>query len=44
MVVMTEVQGRKRAGIDGMWDDNNECTLPDDQWRVRLNGQAVPER
>ncbi|RAH82098.1 hypothetical protein BO86DRAFT_312341 [Aspergillus japonicus CBS 114.51] len=28
------VQGLKRAGIDGMWNDNNEYTLPNDDWQL----------
>ncbi|RAH45468.1 putative alpha-glucosidase [Aspergillus brunneoviolaceus CBS 621.78] len=28
------VQSLKHAGIDGMWNDNNEYTLPNDDWQL----------
>ncbi|KKK19492.1 hypothetical protein ARAM_002942 [Aspergillus rambellii] len=37
------VQSLKRAGIDGMWNDNNEYTLPSDDWRVILDEPTVSE-
>lgn len=36
------VQGLKRAGIDGMWNDNNEYTLPNDDWELALEAN-VPQ-
>jgi alpha-glucosidase (family GH31 glycosyl hydrolase) len=38
------VQSLKRAGIDGMWNDNNEYTLPDDEWQLALDGSGVTEQ
>ncbi|KAI9934193.1 hypothetical protein ASPWEDRAFT_737628 [Aspergillus wentii DTO 134E9] len=35
------VQSLKRAGIDAMWNDNNEYTLPDDDWKLALDEPAV---
>lgn len=35
-------QGLKRAGIDGMWNDNNEYTLPNDDWELALE-EHVPQ-
>jgi alpha-glucosidase (family GH31 glycosyl hydrolase) len=37
------VQSLKRAGIDGMWNDNNEYTLPDDDWKLALDEPTVSE-
>lgn len=37
------VQFLKRSGIDGMWNDNNEYTLPSDDWRVALDEPTVSE-
>ncbi|KAF7164248.1 hypothetical protein CNMCM6106_000829 [Aspergillus hiratsukae] len=37
------VQSLKRAGIDGMWNDNNEYTLPDDEWQLAVDGSVIPE-
>ncbi|BCR83707.1 putative alpha-glucosidase [Aspergillus chevalieri] len=31
----------KRAGVDGMWNDNNEYTLPNDDWEHALDHPAV---
>ncbi|RAL09536.1 putative alpha-glucosidase [Aspergillus homomorphus CBS 101889] len=28
------VQSLKRAGIDAMWNDNNEYTIPNDDWKL----------
>lgn len=30
------VQKLKRAGIDAMWNDNNEYTIPNDDWELAL--------
>ncbi|KAF9892752.1 hypothetical protein FE257_001154 [Aspergillus nanangensis] len=35
------VQFLKRSGIDGMWNDNNEYTLPDDDWQLALDEPTV---
>jgi len=35
------VQSLKRAGIDGMWNDNNEYTLPNDDWEHALDHPTV---
>ncbi|PYH41529.1 putative alpha-glucosidase [Aspergillus saccharolyticus JOP 1030-1] len=37
------VQRLKRAGIDGMWNDNNEYTLPNDDWRLAGDAPAVSD-
>ncbi|KAJ0417969.1 neutral alpha-glucosidase [Aspergillus carlsbadensis] len=37
------VQFLKRSGIDGMWNDNNEYTLPSDDWRVALDEPTVSD-
>ncbi|KAA8644757.1 putative alpha-glucosidase [Aspergillus tanneri] len=37
------VQSLKRAGIDGMWNDNNEYTLPNDDWQAALDEPTVGE-
>ncbi|KAK4942598.1 hypothetical protein LTR10_017727 [Elasticomyces elasticus] len=34
------VQKLKEQGVDAMWNDNNEYTLPNDSWEMAL--QAVP--
>ena len=31
------VQMLKSQGVDAMWNDNNEYTLPDDRWRMALD-------
>ena len=31
------VQTLKSQGVDAMWNDNNEYTLPDDRWRMALD-------
>ncbi|KAK5047575.1 hypothetical protein LTR84_006672 [Exophiala bonariae] len=36
------VEKLKEQGIDAMWNDNNEYTLPNDNWQLSL--QAVPGR
>jgi alpha-glucosidase (family GH31 glycosyl hydrolase) len=39
------VRGLKEIGIDGIWNDNNEYTIPDDRWRMKLDlfvGDAKP--
>ncbi|OKL59113.1 hypothetical protein UA08_05601 [Talaromyces atroroseus] len=35
------VQKLARAGIDGMWNDNNEYTLPNDDWKMKLDNEDV---
>jgi alpha-glucosidase (family GH31 glycosyl hydrolase) len=35
------VQKLARAGIDGIWNDNNEYTLPNDEWTLKLDNQTV---
>ncbi|KAJ5585138.1 uncharacterized protein N7459_004938 [Penicillium hispanicum] len=35
------VQKLKGAGIDGMWNDNNEYTLPNDDWTLALDDSMV---
>lgn len=37
------VQSLKRVGIDAMWNDNNEYTLPNDDWKVALDEPTVAE-
>ncbi|ETN41527.1 uncharacterized protein HMPREF1541_03463 [Cyphellophora europaea CBS 101466] len=33
------VQKLKKQGVDAMWNDNNEYTLPDDNWTMALNDE-----
>ncbi|KAJ5947171.1 hypothetical protein N7466_000186 [Penicillium verhagenii] len=35
------VQKLKKVGIDGMWNDNNEYTLPTDDWTLALDDAMV---
>jgi alpha-glucosidase (family GH31 glycosyl hydrolase) len=35
------VQGLRKVGIDGIWNDNNEYTIPNDNWQCKLD--SVPE-
>ncbi|KAJ5993059.1 hypothetical protein N7451_008783 [Penicillium sp. IBT 35674x] len=35
------VQKLKKVGIDGMWNDNNEYTLPTDDWTLALDETMV---
>lgn len=35
------VQNLKKVGIDGMWNDNNEYTLPNDDWKMALDDTMV---
>ena len=35
------IKALKKAGIDCIWNDNNEYTIPDDNWLCALNGDAV---
>lgn len=37
------VQSLKRAGVDGMWNDNNEYTIPNDDWQLALDAPAVSD-
>ncbi|KIX07420.1 uncharacterized protein Z518_02073 [Rhinocladiella mackenziei CBS 650.93] len=37
------VEKLKKQGIDAMWNDNNEYTLPHDDWQMRLD-PIVPSR
>ncbi|KAJ5122623.1 hypothetical protein N7526_009560 [Penicillium atrosanguineum] len=34
-------QSLKAVGIDGMWNDNNEYTLPNDDWKLCLDDAMV---
>jgi alpha-glucosidase (family GH31 glycosyl hydrolase) len=34
-------QSLKAVGIDGMWNDNNEYTLPNDDWELALDDSMV---
>lgn len=34
-------QSLKAVGIDGMWNDNNEYTLPNDDWKLCLDDKMV---
>jgi alpha-glucosidase (family GH31 glycosyl hydrolase) len=34
-------QSLKAVGIDGMWNDNNEYTLPNDDWKLCLDESMV---
>ncbi|KAJ5677653.1 uncharacterized protein N7477_003286 [Penicillium maclennaniae] len=34
-------QSLKAVGIDGMWNDNNEYTLPNDDWKLCLDDSMV---
>lgn len=31
----------KQLGIDGIWNDNNEYTIPDDSWQCALDESSV---
>jgi alpha-glucosidase (family GH31 glycosyl hydrolase) len=35
------IKGLKEVGIDCIWNDNNEYTIPNDYWHCALNGDAV---
>ncbi|KAJ5679071.1 hypothetical protein N7462_007315 [Penicillium macrosclerotiorum] len=35
------VKSLKKVGIDGMWNDNNEYTLPSDDWTMALDDAMV---
>lgn len=35
------VQKLANAGIDGIWNDNNEYTLPNDDWTLKLDNEDV---
>ncbi|KAJ5973791.1 hypothetical protein N7481_011001 [Penicillium waksmanii] len=35
------VQSLKKVGVDGMWNDNNEYTLPNDDWTLALDDAMV---
>lgn len=37
------VQSLKCAGIDGMWNDNNEYTLPNDDWTLALDNPITAD-
>ena len=39
------VKALRKCGIEGIWNDNNEYTIPDDGWQLALNhdDQATPE-
>jgi alpha-glucosidase (family GH31 glycosyl hydrolase) len=36
------VKALRKAGIDCIWNDNNEYTIPDDDWKCAVNGD-VPQ-
>ena len=35
------VKGLRRSGIDCIWNDNNEYTIPDDSWLCALDGLGM---
>lgn len=35
------IQALRKAGIDCIWNDNNEYTIPNDNWQCALDGDAV---
>lgn len=35
------VKGLQDVGIEGIWNDNNEYTIPDDDWQCALNGDDL---
>lgn len=35
------VQKLAKAGIDGIWNDNNEYTLPNDDWVLKLDNEGI---
>ena len=35
------VQALRKIGIDCIWNDNNEYTIPDDNWLCALNGSSL---
>jgi alpha-glucosidase (family GH31 glycosyl hydrolase) len=37
------VQKLAQAGVDGIWNDNNEYTLPNDDWELALNNTDVSQ-
>jgi len=37
------VKALRKAGIDCIWNDNNEYTIPDDDWQCAVNGDAVAQ-
>lgn len=37
------VQSLRKVGIDGMWNDNNEYTLPNDDWTMALDEPTVSD-
>jgi alpha-glucosidase (family GH31 glycosyl hydrolase) len=38
------VQMLKQQGVDAMWNDNNEYTLPDDRWQMALDDNPDQRR
>ena len=34
------IKALRKAGIDCIWNDNNEYTIPDDDWKCAVNGDA----
>ncbi|KAG4441175.1 hypothetical protein IFR05_003346 [Cadophora sp. M221] len=34
------VKALRKCGIEGIWNDNNEYTIPDDDWRCALDGRS----
>jgi alpha-glucosidase (family GH31 glycosyl hydrolase) len=37
------VQALRKVGIDGIWNDNNEYTIPDDDWTLALETKTAAE-
>jgi alpha-glucosidase (family GH31 glycosyl hydrolase) len=37
------VQALRNCGIEGIWNDNNEYTIPDDDWQCALEDTAFPD-
>jgi alpha-glucosidase (family GH31 glycosyl hydrolase) len=35
------IKALRKVGIDCIWNDNNEYTIPNDNWQCALNGDAV---
>ncbi|KAH7370951.1 neutral alpha-glucosidase [Rhexocercosporidium sp. MPI-PUGE-AT-0058] len=34
------VKALRKCGIEGIWNDNNEYTIPDDDWQCALDGKS----
>ncbi|KAL2066781.1 hypothetical protein VTL71DRAFT_2853 [Oculimacula yallundae] len=35
------VKALRKCGIEGIWNDNNEYTIPDDDWQLALDGRSA---